>query len=259
MPWLDLSRLQENLATRWLGRTFVYYTSTTSTQDVARREAEAGAPHGAVVVADAQTAGRGRLGRTWLSPPGENLYLTAILRPSQREVYQLAIVAPLAAAKAIEEVTPLRTGIKWPNDVWIGEKKVCGVLIEMEMGPHSPLFALMGIGVNVNMDMKSVPEIAGIATSLRHELGREVSREDLLASLLNHLEALYEASREAPEEIWNQWRDRLITLGRRVIARWGDQVIEGTAEEVDRRGHLLIRRPDGQIVAVEAGDVTLRG
>jgi len=247
--------VQERLATRWLGRALLYCTVTTSTQDVARREAEASAPHGTAVVADEQTAGRGRLGRAWHSPPGENLYITLILRPDAPLGPKLAMVAPLAVARAVEEVTPLRAGIKWPNDVWIGGRKLAGVLIEAEVRGEEVAFSLVGIGVNVNMDVAAVPELAETATSLRRELGREVPREDVLASLLNHLEALYEAPEE---EVWRQWRQRLITLGRHVVARAGQEVTEGLAEDVDRQGRLLVRRPDGALVAIDAADVTLR-
>jgi BirA family biotin operon repressor/biotin-[acetyl-CoA-carboxylase] ligase len=257
MTWLHLPHLQERLTTRWLGRSLIYCTVTSSTQDVARREAEAGAPPGTVVVADEQTAGRGRLGRSWVSPPGQNLYLTVVLRPPRPPVAQLAMAAPLAVARAVEETTPLRAGIKWPNDVWLGRRKVAGVLIETEIRGDEVLYSLVGIGVNVNMDIASFPELAEVATSLRHELGREVAREEVLAAILNHLEALLEGA--SPEEVWRRWRERLITLGQQVRVSRGQEVIEGLAEDVDTQGHLLVRRPDGTLVAVEAGDVTLRG
>jgi len=257
MAWLHLPYLEQRLATRWLGRSLVYCTVASSTQDVARREAEAGAPPGTVVVADEQTAGRGRLGRSWISPPGQNLYLTVVLRPPKPQVAQLVMAAPLAVALAVEETTPLQAGIKWPNDVWIGRRKVSGVLIETEIRGDEVQYALVGIGVNVNMDVAAFPEIIEVATSLRQELGREVPREDVLAAILNHLEALLEGP--SPEEVWRRWRERLITLGQQVRVLWGQEVIEGLAEDVDAQGHLLVRRPDGTLVAIEAGDVTLRG
>jgi BirA family biotin operon repressor/biotin-[acetyl-CoA-carboxylase] ligase len=134
---------------------------------------------------------------------------------------------------------------------------VAGVLIETEIRGDEVLYSLVGIGVNVNMDIASFPELAEVATSLRHELGREVAREEVLAAILNHLEALLEGA--SPEEVWRRWRERLITLGQQVRVSRGQEVIEGLAEDVDTQGHLLVRRPDGTLVAVEAGDVTLRG
>ncbi len=255
MSWLDLRRVEARLATRWLGRVLLYCTVTTSTQDLARREAEAGAPHGMAVLDDEQTAGRGRLGRTWHSPPGQNIYLTLILRPEAPVGPKVAMLVPLAVAQAVEELFPLRVGIKWPNDVWIGQRKLAGMLVESEIRGTETLYSLVGIGLNVNMDVEAVPELADIATSLRRELSREVPREEVLASLLNHLEALYEAP---AEEVWRRWRERLITLGRAVVVRAGHQVTEGVAEDVDREGRLLLRCPDGALVAIEAGDVTLR-
>ena len=257
MAWPDLSRLERALKTTYMGRRLVYYSSVGSTQDIARREAEAGAPEGTLVLADEQTAGRGRLGRSWASPAGQNLYLTLVLRPPMHALKRLTMVAPLAVARAVAETTGLQAGIKWPNDVWIGRRKLSGVLLESEVQGEQVRYCLLGIGVNVNLDVEAIPELAEIATSLLRELGREVSREDVLASLLAHLESLYEAVRrgETPLE---EWRARLITLGQEVTARFGDQVEEGLAEDVDEEGRLLLRRPDGSRVAIEAGDVTLR-
>jgi BirA family biotin operon repressor/biotin-[acetyl-CoA-carboxylase] ligase len=257
MPWPDLSRVESQLHTETLGRRLVYYSSVGSTQDVARQEAAAGAPEGTIVLADEQTAGRGRLGRSWASPPGTNIYVTLVLRPSLEVLRRLSIVAPLAVSLAIEERTGLRAGIKWPNDVWIGERKVAGILIESELVEGRVLFSLVGIGLNVNMDVAAIPEIADIATSLRHELGREVSREDVLASLLDHFERLYRAAGRG-EPVHLAWRERLIVLGRPVRVGLPDRVEEGVAEDVDENGCLLLRRADGSLVTIEAGDVTLR-
>ncbi|GBD12798.1 Bifunctional ligase/repressor BirA [bacterium HR24] len=258
MAWPDLSRLEQLLDTRYVGRRLVYYSSVGSTQDIARREAEAGAPEGTLVLADEQTAGRGRLGRSWASPPGQNLYLTLVLRPPLEVLKRLTIVAPLAVARAVADTTGIQAGIKWPNDVWIGRRKLAGVLLESEVQGGQVRYCLLGIGINVNMDVEAIPDLAEIATSLRRELGREVPREDVLASLLHHLEALYEEARGGGP-VLEEWRARLITLGQEVTVRFGDQVEEGLAEDVDEEGRLLLRRRDGSRIAIEAGDVTLRG
>jgi len=255
--WLNLAKVEEHLSTRFVGRRIVYLTSTTSTMDVARQGAEAGAPDGTIVFAEEQTKGRGRFDRAWVSPSGKNLYLTLVIRPPLGRLRSLGIIAPLAVALAVEDSTGLRPRIKWPNDVLIDGRKLSGVLIESEISGSAVQYALVGPGINVNFDIEQSPEIAAIATSIKRELGREVSREELLAAFLNHFEALYE---DAPkgDAAFQEWRSRLDTLGREVCVTFGDQLYEGTAEDVDRDGNLILVQPDGSRRIVEAGEVTLR-
>jgi len=248
--------LREGLATRFIGRRLEYRAMLGSTQDLARRLARAGAPEGTVVLAGRQTAGRGRLGRSFMSPRG-GLYFTVVLRPSQEDLRPLPIVAALAVARGLEQVAGLRTGLKWPNDVLVGGRKVCGILLESELMGQAVNYVLMGIGVNVNADMAAYPEIAAIATSAAAEAGREVSREALAAAILNELEALYLAAQDG-RSVQAEWRDRLETLGRRVRVTCGEQVEEGLAEDVDGDGSLILLSPDGSRVTIVAGDVTLR-
>jgi BirA family biotin operon repressor/biotin-[acetyl-CoA-carboxylase] ligase len=225
--------------------------------DVARAEAETGAPDGTVVLAEEQTKGRGRFERAWVSPAGQNLYLTLIIRPSLDRLRSLSIVAPLAVALAVEDSTALSPRIKWPNDVLIIGRKLSGILVESEVIGQSVEYALVGVGVNVNFDIEQSPEIADIATSLKRELGRETSREALLAAFLNRFEQLYE---DAPEGdgVLQQWRSRLDTLGREIRVTFRDQVYEGLAEDVDADGNLILIQPDGTKRTIEAGEVTLR-
>jgi BirA family biotin operon repressor/biotin-[acetyl-CoA-carboxylase] ligase len=256
-PWLDLPKLQALLKTRFVGRTLLYVTETTSTMDVARREAAGGAPDGAVVVAEQQTAGRGRLARAWVAPPG-NIYATIVMRPPAERLRVVSIVSPLAVAEALEGVADLETGIKWPNDVLAGGRKISGTLIETDLAAGAVNYALVGIGVNVDLDVEAEPEIAEIATSVRRELGRSPPREELLAALLNAFEERYEEAL-AGDGPFRSWRSRLVTLGQRVTATLPGGVEEGVAEDVDEQGDLLVRRDDGRLVTVDAGDVTLRG
>ncbi|MBI1885518.1 MAG: biotin--[acetyl-CoA-carboxylase] ligase [Chloroflexi bacterium] len=256
--WLDFSRVEERLETKYVGRNIVYYTRTGSTQDIARREGEAGAPEGTAVVADEQTAGRGRLGRSFISPPNVNLYVTLVLKPPLERLNTLSVITPLAVAEAVESVAPISARIKWPNDILVNSRKACGILIESELSGDEVSYSLVGMGVNVNMDVEAYPEIADIATSLKRELGREVSREDLLVALLNRYEALYEAVKRG-KAVHEAWRSRLETLGRQVQVRFGEQLEEGLAEDVDEKGSLILRRADGSRVIIAAGDVTLRG
>jgi BirA family biotin operon repressor/biotin-[acetyl-CoA-carboxylase] ligase len=255
---LDLDRLQALLRTEFIGRRVFYDESAPTTMEVARRKAHAGAPEGAIAIAEEQTAGRGRMGRTWVSPAGVNLYFTIILRPTLQQLRSLPAIAPLAVCQAIEETVGLLPRIKWPNDVEISGKKVCGVLPQSEISDDHVDFALIGIGINVNLDVAAHEEIREIATSLRAELGRDVAREEILAATLNHLETLYQALRRG-EVVSMAWKHRLDTLGKHVSASGGGGLVEqGVAVDADSDGSLILRRDDGSHVRVEAGEVTLR-
>lgn len=254
--WLNLALVEQRLKTRYVGRNLLYVTRTTSTQDVARAEAERDAPEGTAALSEEQTGGRGRLGRSWTSPAGKNLYVTLVMRPPARRLRALSLVAPLAMAEALEGAAGLSCRIKWPNDVLVGGRKIAGVLIETDLAGEAVKYALVGMGVNVNFDPAAVPEIADIATSVRRELGRDGSREEVLAALLNAFEARYTEALEG-DAAFRVWRSRLETLGRRVRATVGERVEEGVAEDVDAEGSLLIRRDDGSLATIEAGDVSL--
>jgi BirA family biotin operon repressor/biotin-[acetyl-CoA-carboxylase] ligase len=253
---LNLERVEERLSTQAIARRLIYLTSTTSTQDIARREAEAGAAHGTAVIAEEQTAGRGRLGRSWVSPAGKNIYVTLLLRPELARLRVLGMAAPLAVVRAVESVTGLAPTLKWPNDVLLSGRKLAGVLIDSELSGSAVKYALLGIGVNVNFDIPEGSEIAPIATSLKREVGSEVSREDVFAALLNEFEQLY--LHAPPEGIRDAWRQRLETLGREVTVTFRGAVHEGVAEDIGADGSLLLRRADGSQLVVEAGEVTLR-
>jgi BirA family biotin operon repressor/biotin-[acetyl-CoA-carboxylase] ligase len=255
--WLDLATVEQRLTTSFVGRRLLYLTSTGSTMGDARREAEAGAPDGTVILAEEQAKGRGRFGRAWVSPAGKNLYLTLVIRPSVDRLRSLSMVTPLAVALAVEDSTGLTPRIKWPNDVLVNGRKLSGILIESEIAGESVEYALVGAGINVNLDIEQTPEIAGIATSVKREQGRETSREALLVAFLNRFEQLYQGAPKS-DTVLEQWRDRLDTLGREVRVTFRDQVYEGLADDVDRDGNLILAQPDGARRVIEAGEVTLR-
>lgn len=256
MSAMDIDLVRAHLGTSRLGRVLVYLPSTGSTMDVARERARAGAADGLVVVAEEQTAGRGRLGRAWVAPPGVNLYLSIVLRPDPATLKRLGIAAPLAVADAVAEVSGLAVVFKWPNDVLLGARKLCGILIESGFAGDTPTHAVCGIGLNVNLDVEAYPAIAGIATSIARELGRPVSRELTLAALLNAFERRYDCT--DAESLRLAWRARLETLGRVVDVTSAGHTEHGIAEDVDADGALLLRRADGTIVTLPAGEVTLR-
>lgn len=265
----DPRRFYALLASQTFGHNLIFEPAVGSTMDVARDAAAHGAPEGTIVCADEQTAGRGRLGRTWLTPPATNIAATLILRPTHAVLRDIAMITPLAIAHAIADITGLRADIKWPNDVQLSGKKIAGILIEIPQ-PPSPAsgsahnagavatgVALVGTGININWDPRGIDEIRDTATSLIVETGRTHDREALLASYAGEFERLYAAATDghSPREAW---RARLITLGRRVRASWQGGSVEGLAEDVDDDGALLIRTADGVLARVEAGDVTLR-
>ena len=253
---LSAASITNNLETHFVGQRVIYYPSLTSTMEVARREAQQGAAEGTVIIADEQTAGKGRIKRVWLSPKG-NVALSVILYPSVAYLPALIMLASLAVVHSIEAVTGLKSQVKWPNDVLINGRKVCGILIESEVRRNIVNYAIIGIGVNVNLRLYDFPEIQPTATSLSDELGRDVSPLSVIRCLLVEIERLYLALL-AGGSVYEKWRDSLVTLGRRVRVKSGEAICEGVAESVARDGSLLLRHSDGSLSRIVAGDVTLR-
>lgn len=254
---LSPTSITANLGTHFVGQRVIYYPTLTSTMAVAKREAQQGAAEGTVVIAGEQTAGRGRLNRAWLSPRG-SLALSIILYPKLEYLSSLIMIASLAVVRSIEKATGLKPQIKWPNDVLINGKKVCGILIESDVQKNKVGYAVIGIGINVNLRLADYPRIPPTATSLLDELGKTVSRIDLIRRLLIEIEGLY-LTLPAGGAIYEQWRDRLLTLGRKVSVRSGKTRHKGIAESVTTDGSLLLRGKDGRLIKIVAGDVvTLR-
>jgi BirA family biotin operon repressor/biotin-[acetyl-CoA-carboxylase] ligase len=255
MAAFDVARFEELLRTESFGRTLLFQPSVGSTMDIAREAAAHGAAEGTVAATDEQTAGRGRLGRGWVTPPAVNLASTLVLWPAPAIMRQVPMMAPLAIVNACDEIAGLRADIKWPNDVQAGGKKLAGVLIELVDADR--VVSLVGAGINVNFDPSQYDEIKDIATSVALETGRSCEREALLAAYLQHFERLYRAALRG-ESPHAAWRARLVTLGQRVHAQWPGGDAHGVAEDVDPDGSLIVRTARGDTVTVEAGDVTLR-
>jgi BirA family biotin operon repressor/biotin-[acetyl-CoA-carboxylase] ligase len=256
------------LKTDLIGRSIVYYSSIGSTNEVLKELAVQGAPEGTLVIADEQTAGRGRLDRKWLAPPGTSLLMSLLFRPdpsgrasgrslAPNQAPRLTMICSLAIADAIEGLTGLPVGLKWPNDVFVRGKKAGGILTESgTTGGHLD-YVVVGMGLNVNLAISTLPELRGMATSLSEELGREVSRLELLWRILEGIETRYNSLRrgESPHE---EWAARLINLDREVRVTTPEGVLVGWAEGVDADGALILRTPDGQRKRILIGDVTLR-
>ncbi len=253
---LSAASIANNLETHFIGQRVIYYPELTSTMDVAKREAQQGAVEGTVVIAGEQTGGRGRIKRAWLSPKG-SISLSIILHPAVLYLPSLIMLASLAVIHSIEKVAGLKSQVKWPNDVLINGRKVSGILVESEVRGDKVDYAIIGIGINVNFRVSDFPDISSTATSLSDELGRDVSHLDVIQCLLVEIERLY-LTLQAGGSIYEEWRDSLVTLGRRVHVKSGETMYEGVAESVAMDGSLLLRHSDGNLTKIVAGDVTLR-
>jgi len=251
--------LQPRLKGTPFGRRIHHFFKTDSTNAVALRLAADGEPHGTLVVAEEQTAGRGRLGRAWHSEKTSGIYLSLILRPEMapQQAPLLTLTAGLAARDAVAQVTGLKVDLRWPNDLLTGGKKFCGILTEMQAEAQRIHYVVVGIGVNVN-HAKLPTELEPIATSLRLATGRPVSRLELLAGLLASFDRYY-------NQLLNEGSAPLIARfsevssyarGKRVRVATPREDFTGVTEGLDPTGTLLVRRDDGQLVPVLAGDVT---
>ncbi|CAH2030379.1 biotin--[acetyl-CoA-carboxylase] ligase [Trichlorobacter ammonificans] len=259
---LDEPSLRSLLPTGCLvGRRLVCAAATSSTNSDAFRLAEEGAPEGTVVLADSQSGGKGRLGRRWESPAGVNLYCSVILRPPllPHEASQLTFLSAVAVARTIEAVTGLHPGIKWPNDLLLGERKVAGLLNEMSAETDRVGFVILGIGVNINMQAHQFPDgLRHPATSLLLASGTTVSRSVFTVRLFQELAAGYERFlREGFDPVREEWAGRSTAFGREVAVDTGAGILRGPFSGIDRDGALLLQRPDGSLERVLSGDVTV--
>lgn len=218
---------------------FHYLASCSSTQEVAASLAEAGAQEGTVVLAEEQVAGRGRLGRSWVSPRG-GLWFTVVLRPERLKVVQLlSLAAGVAVARAVRDFCGVDARLKWPNDVQVEGRKLAGILVEGAAEAGAPRYALLGVGLNVNNDLP--PELREAATSLKEIVGRAVPRVPLLLSMLEQLDEAYSSLRRGEGgRIVEEWKALSSTLGARVRAITRGEVIEGVAVDVDSDGGLVV-------------------
>jgi BirA family biotin operon repressor/biotin-[acetyl-CoA-carboxylase] ligase len=259
---LSVESIEKGLTTAFMGRRVIYYRSIGSTNDVARELAAQGAPEGTLVIADEQTAGKGRLGRCWLAPPGTGLLMSLLFRPRFLAPYQaqrLTMLCSLAVVEAIEVLTGLAAAVKWPNDIVVQGKKAGGILTELGVTGEGLDYAVVGLGLNVNLDfgaVEAIEELAATATSLSQKLGREVSRLSLLWRILEKVEGRYQHLR-AGELPHDEWTSRLITLHNNVMVDTPQGVVEGWAEGVDADGALILRTNGGERRRILAGDVTL--
>lgn len=267
------------LATKWAGNRLLFYDVTDSTNLQAREEAEDGAPHGTMIVADRQTAGRGRRGRSWESPAGVNVYFSLVMRPDV--VPDKASMLTLIMAHSVCRVIALRTGldckIKWPNDVVVNGRKVCGILTEMGLRKDGSFYLVVGVGINVR-SQEFAPELSGKATSLEDEIGRRstaalckvtdslegdlaVSRSLLLAEIMGAFEEDYEIflSRQNLSGLLDSYNHMLINKDAKVRVLDPRGEYDGKALGITETGELLVETADGTVERVYAGEVSVRG
>lgn len=245
-----------------IGKEVIVLESAVSTNDIALEIGrDRDKPEGIVIIADEQTGGRGRFHRRWISPPGVNLYCSVILDPASvsGDVQLVTLAAAVAVASAIREDAGINAEIKWPNDILVNSRKVCGILVEMRSMGGSPRLLIVGIGVNVNMHMDAFDDdLKGLATSLMIEKGHSLDRGSLFNGILSRLEGIYKILLNGDKAaVIHKWYRLNCTIGKKVSIRDQDSIITGIADGINDRGELLVRLSSGDIKTVSAGDVTI--
>jgi BirA family biotin operon repressor/biotin-[acetyl-CoA-carboxylase] ligase len=247
--------ITRDLNTQILGKKVTYFDSVTSTMNVALQLGIEGSPEGTLVIAESQTRGRGRLGRSWFSPKYKGIYFSLILKPKILPNFtsMLTLLCAVSICEAIKKITGLESQIKWPNDILISHKKVGGILTELKAEMDAVNFIIIGIGLNVNNDKKS---LTSGATSLKEHKKESINRIGLLQEILRTMEANYLLfQKQGAKPILGKWREHNITLGRRVKVYVKNEYLEGEAFDIDTDGGLLIRKDSGVIEKVMSGDI----
>jgi len=255
-------KIKQGLKTQFMGKKIFFFKDTHSTNDIAKELASKGAEAGTVVISEKQSNGRGRLGRRWLSPAG-GLWFSIILKPriKPNEVFKLTFLTAVVVVKTLRKKFKLNAQIKWPNDILINGKKVCGVLSEIITNLSGFInFVIIGIGINANIDLNSFPKrLRFSVTSIRSELKKEIDREDFLCSLLMELENYYLLLTDGGFDlILEEWKDLNCVLDAYVEVESLDRTIKGQAVDIAKDGALLIKLENGSVNRVISGDVILK-
>jgi BirA family transcriptional regulator, biotin operon repressor / biotin---[acetyl-CoA-carboxylase] ligase len=251
--------VKQGLGTKTIGKEILHYTEVASTNTLAMDLAQKGAVDGTVVIAETQTGGKGRLGRSWTSPLG-NLYVSVVLRPVVpiSKAPLITLMGAVAVASGVRRHCGVPAGIKWPNDILLSGKKVSGLLTEMSAEPDRIRHVVLGIGVNVNMDSSELqPDVRKMSTTLAAAVGKSVDRTALLRTLLAELDLWYHRFLKGNAEVLTAWKELNVTLGHRVAVSGGGAKLEGLARGVDAEGRLILKLDDGTLRQVAAGDVTI--
>ena len=244
-----------------IGSKICYFDNTSSTMTIAKEIAVQGCQDGLVIVASSQTSGRGRLGKNWSSPEG-GLWMSLIVHPSisTHLIPLITLAAGVCVCKTIHKLYHITPGLKWPNDVVVNSKKVCGILTEGSIDANTVKFAVLGIGVNLNFSIDLLPdELKERTTTLLYETNLHIKPEHFLLELLIELNSIYRQLNNNFSQIVNEWKKYSITIGKEVNAIYNNKVIHGTAKDITLEGNLIIRLENGEEISVCSGEVTLRG
>ena len=259
---MSKAEIESLVDTKWAGKNVVYYDEIDSTNNRAKEAGDNGAAHGTLFVADMQVAGKGRRGRVWKSPSGSSIYMTILLYPDIPPVKapQLTLLMAIAVAEGIQEVTGLETKIKWPNDIVVNGRKICGILTEMSTEIDYINHVVIGAGINVNQDTFS-DDIKATASSLKLELGKSVKRSELIAAVMKSFEKCYEIFIETEDlsglqELYNSM---LVNRDQEVKVLEPGNEYKAHAIGINQTGELIVRTPDGKEKEIYAGEVSVRG
>ncbi len=252
--------IQTGLETKIVAREVYYFESIDSTNRIAKQYAAEAVTDGTVVIAEEQTRGKGRMNRDWVSPQYSNILCSVIFYPPMptSKVFRLTMLASIAVVRTLAAVCGVAASIKWPNDVYINGKKVCGILTEFFADHDSIKYAVVGIGLNVNIDIAHYPAIAGSATSLLQVCGHRVSRLTVFKNLAKQIDSLYQELLSTDgEDLQKEWQRHSMVCNRQVSIVSGEKIMRGTARGITRDGHLVLIDEQGELHEIVCGDLSL--
>lgn len=259
---LSADKITSNLNSIRIGSEILVFDTINSTNDLAKQYLDKNATEGLVLIAESQTHGRGRMGRSWASLPRVGLYLSILLKPEihSRRLPQLTLLAGLATTLAINEFSPEKARLKWPNDILLNGKKCCGILCETHPTRDEKTGVIVGIGINANHSLSDLPDdLKSSATSLKIETGKVIDRLALVCALITHLDQQYDAYLGSGEQTFvEKWLENSDMVGNKIAVTEGTSVIRGTALGLDSQGRLLMRTEKGEELAFDSGEVSLR-
>lgn len=259
MTETELGSLFDN---EFFGSNIYYYDEIDSTNSEAKKKAENGAPHGTLVITERQTGGRGRRGKKWISPKGSGIWMSFILRPEIQPFHasMLTLVAAMAVVSALEKTEGVECSIKWPNDIVLNGRKICGILTEMSAEPDAVNYVVIGIGINANTT-EFDEEIQSIASSVFLETGRKIKRSQVVADFAKEFERYYEIFMQTQDMsgLLTEYNSRLINAGKEVKIIDMKNEFTGSAIGIDENGELLVKRENGYVEKIIAGEVSVRG
>jgi BirA family biotin operon repressor/biotin-[acetyl-CoA-carboxylase] ligase len=259
---IKVEKLMSLLETEYIGRETHYFQKLSSTNTAAKEQAEKGGKEGTVIISETQAQGHGRLNRPWISPRG-GVWLSIILRPeiAPEEAPKITLITSVAVARTLDRLYDLKPEVKWPNDVLVDGKKICGILTEASTSGKKVSIIVVGIGINANFTLEALPDnLRTAATTLKEVVKRNVDREKLVCALLKEFEECYELFRARKfEALLEEWRKMTVFLGKRVeIVSFGESWV-GRAIDVDASGALIVELEHGERKRVLSGDVIVRG